>query len=292
MAPMQRSTVAGLAVTRYLPDPAAHDTDLRRLEPGSAPTVVVVHGALDRASSLARLCRHLRDFDVVTYDRRGYGRSADAGVATGLDDHVDDLAAVVEHVGRPVVVFGHSFGGLVVMAGASRLGDQVLGTLTYESPAHWVEGHHMQPKTRAVLARPTPGDAAEEFMRRAIGDDGWERLPPSTRAQRRAEGPALLADLAALPHDGPSFDPKAITARALLAYGGASEDRLRRAAQDMAAQIPGAQVAAVPGAEHPVHLTHPAELALLVRRVVASVDDADADADGTADADDAIEGAA
>jgi pimeloyl-ACP methyl ester carboxylesterase len=294
MAPMERLTVAGLAVTRYCPEPSdladAHVSEAAV----TAPPVVVVHGALDRASSMGRLRRHLRDLDVVTYDRRGYGRSAGAGVADGLDDHVDDLAAIIEHVGRPVVVVGHSFGGLIVMAGAARLGARVIGTLTYESPAHWVHGHHMQPKTKAVLSAPTPGDAAEEFMRRAIGDDGWERLPPSTRAARRSEGPALLADLAALPHDGPPFDPDAITATALLAYGGASDERLRRAAEDMAAQIPGAHLAVVPGADHPAHLTHPADLAALVRRLVATtahehvVDHPD-DAD---DPGDTIEGAA
>ena len=268
MARMQRSTVAGLAVTRYRPEPAVDAVDA-----GPTTPVVVVHGALDRSSSMGRLCRHMRDLDVVTYDRRGYGRSASAGVARGLDDHVDDLAAIVDDVGRPVVLVGHSFGGLVVMDAAARLDGRILGTITYESPAHWLPNHHMQPKTRAVLSRSTPGDAAEEFMRRAIGDDGWERLPPSTREARRAEGPALLAELGALPHDGPPFDPDAITAKALLLYGGASEDRLRRAAEDMAAHIPGAQVGVVPGADHPVHLTHPADFAAQIRRVVTMVAD-------------------
>jgi pimeloyl-ACP methyl ester carboxylesterase len=282
---MQRSTVAGLTVVRHPPEAVEVQTveDEQVARAPGAPPVVIVHGALDRASSMGRLCRNLRDLDVVTYDRRGYGRSSDAGLAKGLDQHVDDLAAVIEDVGRPVVLVGHSFGGLVVMDAAARLGPTVLGTLTYESPAHWVAGHHVQPKTLAVLAHPVPADAAEEFMRRAIGDAAWERLPPGTRQARRSEGQALLSDLGSLPLDGPPFDPTAITAKPLLAYGGASEDRLRRSAQDMAAQIPGAEVAVVDGAEHDVHLTHPREFAALVRRVVASVDD---------DATDPIEGAA
>ncbi len=35
-------------------------------------------------------------------------------------------------------------------------------------------------------------------MRRLVGDDKWERLPPSTRAARRAEGPAMLGELSDL----------------------------------------------------------------------------------------------
>jgi len=273
MAAMQRSTVAGLAVNRYRPTPPDGPGPLGAADTADQPVVVVVHGALDRASSLGRLCRQLPELDVVAYDRRGYGRSLGLGVATGLDDHVDDLEAIVHDLGRPVVLVGHSFGGLVVMDAAARLGDRVQGTLTYESPAHWLANHRMQPYTREILDQPDPGVAAEEFMRRVVGDDAWERLPPSTKAARRAEGGALLADLRALPQDGPPFDPEAVTARMVVAYGGASEDRLRRAATDMAAAFPHARVAVVPGAEHPVHLTHPRELAALVRSVLATVGD-------------------
>ena len=54
-------------------------------------------------------------------------------------------------------------------------------------------------------------------MRRLVGDEKWERLPPSTRAARRAEGPAMLGELGDLraraPWDG------ALIAQPVLAHG-------------------------------------------------------------------------
>ena len=48
-------------------------------------------------------------------------------------------------------------------------------------------------------------EAAERFMRRIVGDDMWEALPERTKDQRRAEGPALVAELRSLrpPHEPP-----------------------------------------------------------------------------------------
>ena len=55
-----------------------------------------------------------------------------------------------------------------------------------------------------------PEAAAERFMRRLFGDERWEELPAGTQQQRRAEGPALLADLAAMRNGGAPFDPATI----------------------------------------------------------------------------------
>ncbi len=55
-------------------DPLAHPHLGGRARPVTT-RVILVHGTMDRASSFARLLPHLTDLDVVTYDRRGYGRA-------------------------------------------------------------------------------------------------------------------------------------------------------------------------------------------------------------------------
>lgn len=50
-----------------------------------------------------------RAVDRETYQQR-----------TGVDDYADDVAAVARHIGRPVVVVGHSMGGIVVQRFAQR----------------------------------------------------------------------------------------------------------------------------------------------------------------------------
>lgn len=227
----------------------------------SAGTVVVVHGAMDRSSSFGRVARHLGGLRVVRYDRRGYGRSIDAPVGD-LDAHVADLLEVIAH--GPVTVFGHSIGGVIALVAAQRAPDRIRSVLAYEAPAPWAPWWP-QPRT----APPEdPGDQAEAFMRRAIGDHYWSRLPARTRADRRAEGSALRADIDALRGQAP-FDASSLTVPVLAAAGSETTWWHQRATRELADEAPLGEHSVVAGAEHGAHLTHPAATAHLVRRAVA-----------------------
>ncbi|MBI2710068.1 MAG: alpha/beta hydrolase [Actinobacteria bacterium] len=228
---------------------------------GSGPRVVLVHGAMDRASGFARCLRHLRDLEVVRYDRRGYGRSLAAGPAP-LDGHVGDLLAVLD--GRPATVVGHSFGGLIALAAAVRCPRLVASVGAYEPPVPWAP---WWPGRRGGTSDVDPGDAAERFLRRAIGDRAWERLPAGVRAARRAEGPAMLAELRDLVA-APAFDPAAVRQPALLGHGGDVDGHHARAVVELAGAMPNAAVTVLEGADHGVHLSEPAAFAAFVRRAL------------------------
>ncbi|MDP1820714.1 MAG: alpha/beta hydrolase, partial [Acidimicrobiales bacterium] len=158
-----------------------------------APLVAFVHGTLDRSTAFIKVQRHLRDVSSVRYDRRGYGRSLELGAAASMAEQVDDLRSVLH--GRRAVVCGHSLGGTIGLALAAQHPELVRAVLAFESPMPW---NDWWPKDTAGGAAMDGGDeaaAAERFMRRLVGDERWEALPEPTREQRRAEGPALLADL-------------------------------------------------------------------------------------------------
>jgi pimeloyl-ACP methyl ester carboxylesterase len=233
-------------------------------EGSGAPLVAVVHGAMDRSSSFGRVVRHLGDLEVLRYDRRGYGRSAELAPLRTIAEQADDLLAVLD--GRPAAVFGHSIGGVVAVAAAARAPEVVRSVLAYEAPAPWTDWWPTAPAADPPL---DPADEAEAFMRRAIGDRYWERLPKRTRDDRRAEGPALLADLASLQGEAP-FDPAQVTVPVLVAYGADTTWWHRRAAQELADALPHGELVTVAGATHGVHLTHPTATADLVRRAVAA----------------------
>lgn len=157
------------------------------------PQVVLVHGTMDRAAGMLRVARGLRHLDVVRYDRRGYGRSNNAPRARSFDDHVEDLVAVMGR--RPSVVFGHSYGGVIALALASGAAGRVpptnvLGVVVYEAPMAWQPWWPPPPSADAV-----PSVAAERFISSMLGDDVWNRLPESSRTDRRAEGMAMLDEL-------------------------------------------------------------------------------------------------
>ena len=247
-------------------DPVEGDED--------APLVVIVHGAMDRGASFGRVAKHLRDLHVVRYDRRGYGRSAHAGVAS-LADHVADLHAIID--GRSATVFGHSIGGVIALVAAQESPGTVRSVLAYESPTPWVSWWPSGPVSDDPdPADLDPADEAEAFMRRAIGDHFWSRLPARTRADRRAEGPALQADLASL-RGGAPYDLAGIPVPVLAASGSDTTWWHQRATRELADGAPNGEHAVIAGAAHAAHLTHPAATAHLVRQAVRRSDRPDPD---------------
>lgn len=221
------------------------------------PRVVLVHGALDRSSGMARLARRLGESaHVLRYDRRGYGRAVDLPGPYTVESHVADLVALLDD--RPAIVFGHSFGAHVVLGAAAARPDLIRGVAVYEPPLSWEPWWARQ---RSSLPR-DPGDAAEAFMRRMVGDQVYERLPRATQLARRAEGRAFVEEGADLRRGRP-WDPTLISCEVRVGYGGNTGDRFMRAARELAAALRAVTVE-VPGADHGGHLTAAAEVASLL----------------------------
>jgi pimeloyl-ACP methyl ester carboxylesterase len=157
-------------------------------------TIICVHGALDRGHSFTRLSRRLGDFDVLTYDRRGYQGSRDLA-GPHLDAHVADLTTLIAdaHTRGPVGLFGHSYGGVVALGAALQV-PRLLHTLVcYESPLPW-----LTPERAPSPMKEDPDEEVEYFFRRVVSDGSWMRLSEAERASRRLDGPALLDDLRTL----------------------------------------------------------------------------------------------
>jgi pimeloyl-ACP methyl ester carboxylesterase len=236
--------------------------------PPGAPRVVLVHGSLDRSTAFLRVARDLQHLTVLRFDRRGYGRSLAVGASTSFDDQVDDLASVVG--GEPAVIVGHSLGGIVGLTFASRFPELVPAVVAYEAPMPWLPTWPSNTAGGvALMGSGDEADAAEAFMRRIVGDERWEALPPRTKEQRRAEGPALVAELRSLrpPHEAP-FDATSLRMPVVAGHGGASRPHHRAAARQLASDVPDGELVVIDGASHGAHLTHPREFAGLVRRAV------------------------
>ena len=239
--------------------------------PAEGPTVIFVHGAMDRATSFGRVMRRLPELDRIAMDRRGYGDSVDAGVAPTLVDHAEDVRLVIEWSGAGrVVVVGHSLGGRIALQ-LAELGDpRLVAVAAFESPAPELDGSRDRVGGGAIEVglRDGPEAAAEHFYRRMVGDDTWSRLRDRDRTARRAEGPALLAELIDLRDGEDELVPESVMVPAAIGVGERSGDELRRGAHLLADRLPEATFTEIAGAGHGAHLTHPDEFA---RYVAASV---------------------
>jgi N-formylmaleamate deformylase len=91
---------------------------------GDKPSVVLAHGITDNGLCWTRLAQALApDYDLIMVDARGHGLS-DKPDSYMLNDHVADLAGLVQGLGldKPVLA-GHSMGaGNVAAAAAARPG--------------------------------------------------------------------------------------------------------------------------------------------------------------------------
>lgn len=239
-----------------------------------APHVVLIHGSLDRSAGMLKLSRRLdEEFRVTRYDRRGYGRSNPHPGPFGIDGQVDDLDEVLAgapEAGAPIVLVGHSYGGNVALAYADRHPGRVAAVVTYESPLSWEPWWPGDSAGGNAMAwRDDPYEAAERFMRRLIGDDRWERLPPSTRDARRSEGPAMVGELADLRSAAP-WDASRIDVPVLAMCGEHGQPHHRDGTRALGERL-GATTEVVPGARHFGPNTHPDEVADRIRAFLARV---------------------
>ena len=225
---------------------------------------------MDRSSSFGRVARRLDGYEVIRYDRRGYARSLHLGPPTGVDQQVEDLLDVMD--ARPALVVGHSYGGMVAVAAAQRHPDMVAGVVAYESPMPWRDWWPSRSAgASAVAGAEDPGDAAERFMRRMIGDRRWERLPAGSRSERRSEGRTLVAEMAhTRPPNRAAHDPALVTVPLIAARGTDGAAHHHRAADVLAEEAPAGELVVLDGVGHGAHLTHPGAFAGLVDRLAAA----------------------
>lgn len=233
----------------------------RRVD-GPEATIICVHGGLDRGGSFARLARRTERFDFVTYDRRGYQASRDLG-PLGFENHVGDLLALArrEPGDRPIILFGHSFGGVVTYGAA--IVDAAIAQLvvTYEAPLPWI-------RRRNGTGTPTLEDPqleAERFFRRIVSDSAWERLSEVERDSRRRDGPALVDDLKSLHAAAAPFDIATLKVPAVYVYGDIlAPDFYRSLSAELALLNPLIKSRQVTSAAHGAHLSIPDQLAALI----------------------------
>jgi pimeloyl-ACP methyl ester carboxylesterase len=230
------------------------------------PAVAFVHGAPDTGRSFLAAAERLSHVRVLTYDRRGYGRSLGAQPPPrSLGDHAADLLALLGD--QPTTVVGHSFGSCVAMLAAIQRPDVIVSLGLWEPPLPWEDWwpERSRRSVAGILADPDPDAVGERLVRTVLGDAAWDELGPERQQRRRLEGRAFVEDARA--QLTRQFDLADIHVPAVVAYGSDTwpwgvETTTR------AATILGAELIEVQGSHHFGHVTHPAEFAAFTQRAM------------------------
>jgi pimeloyl-ACP methyl ester carboxylesterase len=90
---------------------------------GDGPLLLLGHGLADNRTAFRFLAPKLAraGYRVATFDLRGHGESSIGWGSYSRTDVARDMVALIEHLGGPAVIIGHSFsGGAAVIAAADH----------------------------------------------------------------------------------------------------------------------------------------------------------------------------
>jgi pimeloyl-ACP methyl ester carboxylesterase len=178
---------------------------------GEGDPVVLVHGSWDDASVWQLALPGLADsFRVLVYDRRGHSRSERPDAQGSVDEHGDDLAALMAATDfEPAHVMTNSYGGNIALRLAIRRPEIFRSLCCHEPPLFGLlegdpEAQELLQQSagsfKAIGTRIAAGDhegAARQFIDEvALGPGAWENeLPPEARANLVRNAPTFLDEL-------------------------------------------------------------------------------------------------
>lgn len=179
---------------------------VRAGEPNDRPTIVLEHGAFGCASDWAVVQERLaaKGLASLAYDRAGLGHSDPGPKPRDGKAIVADLAAVLREldVRGPIVLAGHSMGGLMVRLYALTHPEQVLGVVMVDAVTPDVITNPVGEKGVYAFSRILGwvSQGARYGMMRPVAVVAGDRigLPPEASAEkRRIHGSASHAHWAA-----------------------------------------------------------------------------------------------
>ncbi len=269
-------------------------------------TVVFCHGY-----TLNQDCWHYQRRDLggigrlVFWDQRGHGRSGKSSPEhVSIDQLGADLYAVLGAVSpgnAPIVLVGHSMGGMTIMALADQypdlFGTKIIGVALISTaasgvdPTGWLPGP-VQPVARQVAApllrRVARGHAAAliDRSRQAAGDlaflgtkyigFGDGRTSPALvdflELMIRATPVSVVADFFVSLRDHDKEATAGVLGKVPVVVLTGERDRLVPAelTERLVTQIPGAMLIRLPGAGHMVILERPAEVNEAITNLAAA----------------------
>jgi len=171
-----------------MPFQEANETELYYEARGDGPPLLLIMGASGYGGGFGRFAELLADeFTVVSYDRRGNGRSPRPANwnATSPEEQADDAAALLGGLGlAPAAIFGTSSAGIFALAAVIRRPESVRGAVLHE-PALFSLFDDPEGVRETLVAligdameAGGPAAAFERFIRFGAGDANWERLDP------------------------------------------------------------------------------------------------------------------
>jgi pimeloyl-ACP methyl ester carboxylesterase len=241
---------------------------------GTGPSLVLVHGAFSDHRTNWEFVKPLfeKQFTVYAIARRGRGET-DATEGHSLEDEGRDVVTVIQSVGEPVFLLGHSYGAQTALAAAANVPHRVRKLVLYEAAWPRIIGKEALARLDGLAQAGRWEDLAVTFFRDTLSvpveelDElrTTELWPPIV-----ADAGASLRDLRALSR----YDFKAERFRDLrvpvLLQVGTESPRDLYVTDALAGVLPDVRIDQLPGQAHEGMTTAPEMYAEAVSRFLLS----------------------
>jgi len=223
---------------------------------GTGEPVVLLHGAFSTADAWTPITNSLaKTRQVIVVELEGHGHTKDLERPLSVDQMSDDVAAMIKQLGLGKVdVLGYSMGGFVTMSLAIHHPESVRRAVVM-SAASGPAKETFDPVNFQIMSSMTP----ENFNFPAVKDPYTKVAPDPSR------WPILVKKVVAMVLGFPGFTAdqmKSIKAEVLVIGGDRDAFRLESLVATFRA-IPGAQLAILPGGDHFLPVTSPADIVAL-----------------------------
>lgn len=243
---------------------------------GHGPALVLVHGTTADHTRWKPILPQLEQkFTVYALDRRGRGESGDAKDYS-FDKEWDDIAAVVDSIGEPVFLLGHSYGAICSLEASLRTRN-IRKLVLYEPPIP--TGIEIYPpgateKLSAMLDRGEKENVVVTFFTEIV------HMPAAELKMMRSlpNWPARVAAAHTIPREMRASGEyvfqterfKNMKTPTLLLLGGDSPQFFRDAIEKLSGTLPQSSVVVLPGQQHAAMNTAPE---LFLREVLSFLSD-------------------
>ena len=251
---------------------SADGTDIRAFDEGQGPAILILHPGSDDGRSWGKVAARLaRRFRVVRLHRRQYRLDIHATAPVTIAQEVDDVLAVVKLTGGPVVLVGHSSGGVVALEALVAAPSSFAGAVLYEPPVMIGPplGGEALSQARTAMEAGRPGKALEIFSRDIVGVSallswlGGMLVAVVPRLGRMVA--RQLDDVAAIDHLGVRLDVYAgIEVPTILLGGDRSPRQLAQRLDALERVMPRAERVVLHGQAHVAHRTAPKKVAHVI----------------------------
>ena len=237
---------------------------------GIGPALVLVHGGFsDHHTNWEFVAPMLeKKFTVHAIARRGRGETP-ATVNHSVEDESLDVAALIEAIGEPVFLLGHSYGAQAALATAARIPDRVRKLVLYEPPWPSLVDEPTLARLERLAAEGQWEALAETFFRDTLSvpvQDMRELQATPLWPPIVADAQASMGDLRALSRY--DFQPGRFGQLRIpvMLQIGTESPRALYATDALAAVLPDSSIEELPGQAHEGMTTAPSMYAEAVSR--------------------------